>query len=104
MAVFGEMLELGEASTRSHYAIGEMVGNTDIDVVWFIGEHKSDFERGLKAAGFSKTYFISDTYEETLALKFGSMIQPSDVVVLKGSRGIKLERVLNAWEPVDFNK
>jgi UDP-N-acetylmuramoyl-tripeptide--D-alanyl-D-alanine ligase len=102
IAVLGEMLELGSVSNQAHTDLGEMVGNTDIEVVWFLGEHAPQFEAGLKRVGFQKTYFISDTYEEDLALKIGSMIQPSDIVVIKGSRGMRLERVVQAWKPKDL--
>jgi UDP-N-acetylmuramyl pentapeptide synthase len=41
---------------------------------------------------------VSDTYEEALALKVQSMLNPSDIVVMKASRGMKLERVLQLWD------
>lgn len=102
IAVLGEMGELGATAAENHHRLGEMVGNTDIEVVWFLGASKDSFEAGLKAAGFDKTFFISDTYEETLALKIGSVIEPGDIVIVKGSRFMKLERVVQAWNPVDF--
>lgn len=103
IAVLGDMFELGDKSDEAHEALGEMVGNTDYDIVWFIGEQAPQFEAGLKMSGFSKTYFISTTYEEELALKIASMLEQQDIVVVKGSRGMKLERAIQAWDPVDFN-
>lgn len=97
VGIFGEMLELGADSARLHKELGEMVGSSDFEVVWFMGPHKADFEAGLKGTNFQKTHFISDSYEQTLAIKIGSMLNPSDIVVVKGSRGMKLERVLEAW-------
>ena len=44
-----------------------------------------------------KTQIISDTYKEELAKKVEAMINPSDIVVLKASRGMQLERVLRSW-------
>lgn len=102
IAVLGEMGELGDKAPECHRTLGEMVGNTDVEVVWFLGEHKANFEAGLKASGFNKTFFISDTYEETLALKIGSVIEPEDIVIVKGSRFMKLEQVVQKWNPVDF--
>ena len=102
IAVLGEMGELGDKAPECHRTLGEMVGNTDIEVVWFLGEHKADFQAGLEASGFDKTFFISDTYEETLALKIGSVIEPEDIVIVKGSRFMKLEQAVKAWNPVDF--
>ena len=103
VAVLGDMFELGDKADEAHQALGEMVGNTDYDVVWFIGDHAPQFEAGLKLSGFSKTYFISSTYEEELALKIASVLEQQDIVVVKGSRGMKLERVIQAWKPLNFN-
>ncbi len=102
IAILGEMGELGSKASECHWALGEMVGNTDIELVWFLGEHGADFEAGLKSSGFDKTYFISNSYEEVLALKIGSVIEPTDIVIVKGSRFMKLEQVVQAWNPVDF--
>lgn len=99
VAVIGEMLELGEQAPAAHSEIAELLGNIDVDLVLFFGPSAKHFEAGLKNAYFSKTYFISDTYDEELAKKVGSMLNPSDVVVMKASRGMKLERVLHAWDP-----
>ncbi|MCB0421532.1 MAG: UDP-N-acetylmuramoyl-tripeptide--D-alanyl-D-alanine ligase [Bdellovibrionales bacterium] len=102
VAILGEMLELGTESDSKHRFLGETLGNTDIDLVWFIGPHAKSFEEGIKSSMFEKTYFLSDTYEQGLAKKIGSMLNSNDVVVLKGSRGMKLEQVLKEWSPIDF--
>lgn len=102
VAVVGEMLELGEQSKESHRFLGETLGNTDVEIIWFIGAHAKDFEDGIKSSMFQKTYYLSNTYEQDLAMKIGSMLNNKDVVVLKGSRGMKLEQVLNDWSPIDF--
>lgn len=99
VGVFGEMLELGADAPQYHRELAELISNTDIEVVWFYGPSKAAFEDGLKAAGFSKTYFVSDSYDESLAKKVRNMLNPSDIVVMKGSRGMKLERVLQLWLP-----
>lgn len=103
VVVLGEMLELGAESAKAHREIGEMVGETNFDIVWFIGPHAPDFEAGLKAAGFKNTSYISNIYEQTLALKIGSMLNEQDIAVIKGSRGMKMEQVLTAWDPVRFD-
>ncbi len=99
VVVLGQMLELGEDSARYHQEIAEMIGQTDIQAVWFYGDDAAAFEAGLKLSGFKKTYFISNTYEDSLALKVRSMLNPNDIVVMKGSRGMRLERVMQAWDP-----
>lgn len=100
--VLGEMGELGHESARAHHELGALVARSGVDLVWFMGPHRADFEAGLKADGFSKTYFVSDTYEESVARQVGSMLNPTDIAVVKGSRAMKMERVLQQWSPVDF--
>jgi UDP-N-acetylmuramoyl-tripeptide--D-alanyl-D-alanine ligase len=99
VAVLGEMLELGELAPAAHRELGEMVGNTDFDVVCFVGPSAKDFHEGIKASGFSKTSVVSNTYEEVLAKKLRDMLRPSDVVIMKASRGVQLERMLKIWQP-----
>ncbi|MDC0980153.1 UDP-N-acetylmuramoyl-tripeptide--D-alanyl-D-alanine ligase [Bdellovibrionales bacterium] len=102
VAILGEMLELGDQTEECHRHLGELLGNTDVDIVWFIGPHLKEFEEGIKLSMFSETYFLSDTYEQGLAMKISSMLKSNDVVVLKGSRGMKLEQVLRDWNPIHF--
>lgn len=97
ICIFGEMLELGSEAVQSHYDLGELVANTDVEIVWFYGPSCKDFERGFRAASTEKTLFISDTYNEDLAKKLQSMLNPNDIVVIKGSRGMKLEKVVQLW-------
>ncbi len=102
VAILGEMKELGHEAARSHRELGELIARSSVDIVWFMGPHKADFEAGLRAEKFSKTYFISDTYEQSVALKVSSMLNPNDIAVIKGSRAMGMEKVLEAWHSVDF--
>jgi len=104
LAILGQMYELGDFSAEKHRQLGEMIGNTDLEVVWFIGPSAGDFEAGLRSSGFGKTYFISEAYEESLAFKIRSMLHTDDMVVVKGSRAMKLERVVEVLEPINFQK
>ena len=82
--VLGEMLELGDQAEVLHEQLGEMVGNTDVDLIWFIGPSKEAFKRGIERGDFKKSLYLSNTYEEVLALKIGSMIDSQDIIVVKG--------------------
>jgi UDP-N-acetylmuramoyl-tripeptide--D-alanyl-D-alanine ligase len=102
VAVLGAMMELGHEASRAHRELGELVARSNVDLVWFMGPNKADFEAGLKGEKFSKTYFISDSYEESVAREVGSVLNPFDVAVVKGSRAMEMEKVLLHWQPVDF--
>jgi UDP-N-acetylmuramoyl-tripeptide--D-alanyl-D-alanine ligase len=81
-----------------------MVANTDIEAIWFVGPSCRAFEAGLKRAYFEKTYFISDTYQESLASQMASMLKPDDIVAVKGSRGMKMEKVVQDFQPINFEQ
>ncbi len=100
-AVFAEMLELGVDAEKFHEDVGQMVGQADFESIFFYGPSHEAFRRGVEKAGFDKSLIISYSYEESLALKLQDMINPTDVVVMKGSRGSRIERVLKLWAP-DF--
>jgi UDP-N-acetylmuramoyl-tripeptide--D-alanyl-D-alanine ligase len=99
IAVLGEMLELGSEAEKLHEELGGLAGQTDFGVIWFIGPSHAAFAKGVKKSGFEKTLIVSDMYEESLAKKVQSVLNPHDVVVMKASRGMKLEKVMLAWNP-----
>jgi UDP-N-acetylmuramoyl-tripeptide--D-alanyl-D-alanine ligase len=102
--ILGEMLELGDESKMAHRELGLRSGQLNPDMVWFLGPSHAAFAAGIEASGFSKKLYISKSYEQNLATEIGSVLDHGDVVVMKGSRGMQLERVLQNWNPVDFKK
>lgn len=102
VGVFGEMLELGEQSSEEHRNLGKLVGAAGFDCVWFYGPHFADFEAGIRSSGFSKKLVISNNYEESLASEVARVLSTDDIALVKGSRGMKLERFVLACDPIDF--
>jgi UDP-N-acetylmuramoyl-tripeptide--D-alanyl-D-alanine ligase len=103
IGVFAQMLELGELSSSLHQELGEWVGRAGFDDVWFYGADSVAFERGIRSSNFSKNLIVSRSYEDSLASQVASVINPLDTVLVKGSRGMKLERFVMACKPVDFS-
>lgn len=103
VGVFGEMLELGSHSAELHQALGEKVGLAGFDVVWFYGPDADAFMHGIQVSGFKKNIMISKSYEESLASQIASVLDKDDIALVKGSRGMKLERFVIACDPVDFS-
>jgi UDP-N-acetylmuramoyl-tripeptide--D-alanyl-D-alanine ligase len=97
--VVGEMLELGDDAEKYHQEIGELIGNSYPDVVWFIGPSHVAFETGLKSFGWDKVFRSSAKFDEKIADEVGAMLYPHDLVFIKGSRGMKLENVVKRWLP-----
>ncbi|MCB0391759.1 MAG: UDP-N-acetylmuramoyl-tripeptide--D-alanyl-D-alanine ligase [Bdellovibrionales bacterium] len=97
LAIIGQMLELGDESKNLHEKLGELIAQTGFDTIWFIGQEKDAFARGVQRGGFDKNLLLSDSYEEKLAMKVASMLNPDDVAIIKGSRGMKMEQILDTW-------
>jgi alanine racemase len=92
IAVLGEMNELGEFSGQEHFDLAETCLRRQVDCVFFIGAHYKDFERGAGKRG--ECFGESEREGFSEALKkyvVGGSLNEGDVVLIKGSRGMKME-------------
>jgi len=95
VAVLGDMLELGEAEEVAHRELGRSARETGIAVTAFFGPRSSlTFEEfSSSPSPFASAHF---TEIDPLLAWLRPRIQPGDTVLVKGSRGMKLERVVEA--------
>lgn len=103
IAILGEMRELGDHAPTLHRELGRAVGAAKFDEVCFFGPSKAEFAAGLKEGGFSKNPMVSDSYEQNLALKAFPVLDDRDLVLIKGSRGMQLEKALADLKPLNFD-
>ena len=88
--VLGDMLELGEHSFAYHKQILETLGENEFDHVLLVGPCFMESGNSYK----TKFHFFEDSLQ---AAKYIEQHPPEDAVILiKGSRGIKMERILKA--------
>ena len=96
IAVIGEMLELGERSAELHGGVGRAAASAGVDVLMAVGGAPARaLADGAIAAGMpaaSVTYF--ETSDEAAAAAV-ALVQTGDVVLVKGSRGVKTDRVVD---------
>jgi UDP-N-acetylmuramoyl-tripeptide--D-alanyl-D-alanine ligase len=90
VAVLGDMLELGAGEVEEHRRLGAYAAASGVDVLVAVGP----LSRGM-AASFAGTSHAVDDASAAAALAV-SLIEPGDVVLVKASRGIGLERVSEA--------
>jgi len=95
IVVTGEMLELGTTGAELHYQCGQHMAEKKIDVVVGVRGLAEHIVRGAQAAGL-RSEFLS-TPEEAGAW-LGREARTGDAVLLKASRGVKLERALEVWK------
>lgn len=94
-AVLGDMLELGEFSPETHYRIVKRALETSIDRVVLVGPRMGRAFERLEHPRKEKAQVFEDVNEARAFLRRSS--QKGDAVLLKASRGMKLERVLEGF-------
>ena len=102
IALLGEMRELGHHAPELHLELGRAVGAAGFDEVLFVGPSQAEFAQGLREGGFSKKPILSTRYEQNLALSAVPMLDGEDIVLIKGSRGMELEKALADLKPLNF--
>lgn len=90
VAVLGDMLELGEAAADAHVEVGELAGSLGVDEVLAVGGFAEAIARGARAGGAAANV-VADRTAAVAALN--TLVSPSDVVLVKASRGLALESV-----------
>ena len=94
VAIFGEMLELGPQTEAMHEELGEKAGHLPWQKAIFIGPSAKAFGVGWERSGNKNKPIIFKSYEDSLDFDFLSMVEPGSVIVVKGSRGGALERIV----------
>jgi len=95
IAVLADMKELGESSCVYHVKVGEFAGSRKFDHLIFYGEMAEYYEKGALSAGMnSSAVKIFDTKED-IADYLKGYLKEKDVVLVKGSRSMKMEDVVN---------
>lgn len=89
----GDMLELGDLAESEHYALGEYIAGKKIDVVFLYGPESRHTGEGIAAGNKQIDVRWRETHE-AIAEELAALLQDDNVVLLKGSRGMKMERVL----------
>jgi UDP-N-acetylmuramoyl-tripeptide--D-alanyl-D-alanine ligase len=95
IAVLGDMLELGEAERRAHRLVGRRAADV-ADYVITVGERARIIGREAVATGLpdDRVFMFEDTPETIRLLE--EIIHTGDVVLIKGSLGMRMDRIVTA--------
>ena len=93
IAVLGDMLELGAEEAKAHVAMGIAASDTAQLVAFFGPRMKAAWEQAKKKLGDRARHFDDPA---VLHAWLQHELKPGDVVLVKGSRGMRLERVVEA--------
>lgn len=93
IAVLGDMLELGDYAKTAHTEVGKVVAESKIDYLLAYGNDAKYYVEGAKQSGVKNAFLFDDKEKlSDMLLKTASV---GDAVLFKGSRGMKLEDVIN---------
>ena len=91
VAVLGDMFELGPFAPGLHYEVGGCLGKANIDCLVAVGELSDHIARGARESGVPEVYHCED--KEAARAVLPSVLQPDCTVLVKASRGMKLEEL-----------
>jgi UDP-N-acetylmuramoyl-tripeptide--D-alanyl-D-alanine ligase len=92
--VLGDMLELGPASAEEHRQLGAAAAATAPALLVAVGAFAGETASGARAAGLNPAAILTAADADGAAAHLESWLRHGDLVLLKGSRGVRLERVL----------
>lgn len=92
IVIAGEMLELGNNAEALHTACGERMAERGVDLIVGVRGAAEFLVRGAKTRGADAIFLASP---QTAALWMQAELHPGDVVLLKASRGVRLEAALD---------
>lgn len=94
IAVLGDMLELGSHSVTAHRKVGQLAAQY-ADILLCYGAESENMLLGAQEAGMGQAFHYSE--QSRMAEQLKELVKPGDVLLFKGSRGMKMENVLEQF-------
>lgn len=101
IAVLGDMLELGDYSESSHRSIGSLVASLGIDALFTYGKAARFIADVAKSEDIDDVWSFEEEKMNDLITALDKYLLAGDAVLVKGSRGMALERVAEAMVKKD---
>jgi len=96
IAVLGDMLELGERQKDFHRAAGKSAALNRIDMLITVGPLAKHMAEGALDSGMALNHILSFSDSEEAAREIPSLLKENDTVLIKGSRGVHIEKIVNS--------
>jgi len=102
VAVCGDMLELGRSKVRLHRQIGVLAAQSGVDVVLSYGKCSRHLSGAAREKGAS---IITGHFERRAQLHqaLRRLLRPRDIVLVKGSRGMRMEKTIEFLRKVSVH-
>ena len=96
VAVLGDMLELGVCTAAEHYKVGRIAAER-ADILLCYGENSVRMLNGALTGGMSQNAARAFTDRDRLVKVLKQLAKPGDVILFKGSRGMRMELVMEKF-------
>jgi UDP-N-acetylmuramoyl-tripeptide--D-alanyl-D-alanine ligase len=94
VVVLGDMLELGAGAEAAHREAGRAIAAAGVAELIGVGRHARTAVEAARAAGLAESHHTA-TFEDTVVLLLKRLV-PGDALLVKGSRGMRMEQVVDA--------
>lgn len=103
IAVLGEMRELGEHGPEAHRYVGRLVGNLPIGLLVTVGPAAEEIARAAaETLPIDRVQSFASTEDAAAALP--GLLKPGDVVLIKGSRAMAMEKIVEPLAGMNGNE
>jgi UDP-N-acetylmuramoyl-tripeptide--D-alanyl-D-alanine ligase len=96
--VLGDMLELGERAGELHHEVGRHAAHSAPDALFLVGELSRATAAGALEAGYDPARIHHHEDLDSALQHVPGMLGDGDAVLVKGSRGVRLDRLVRAIE------
>jgi UDP-N-acetylmuramoyl-tripeptide--D-alanyl-D-alanine ligase len=96
IAVLGDMLELGREARARHLALGRQAAACGLDGIYLLGRQARAVKAGALRAGMDEDHIVIGKDHGGIASMIRKRARRGDWILFKGSRGMKMEKVLAA--------
>lgn len=101
VACLADMLELGEISEEAHKSVGSLVVDYGVQCLITVGREAKYIARGALDAGMNPADVHEFDNNNALKEKLGTLLKKQDLILVKGSRGMRLEEIADAIGELD---
>jgi UDP-N-acetylmuramoyl-tripeptide--D-alanyl-D-alanine ligase len=103
VAILADMNELGKKSYNAHLNIGKKIATLNIDFLLTVGEQAKIIVEGIKS---TRAKIICSSYKDSnqLLRYLSKFIEKNDIILIKGSRNMRMEQVFDGLKKILINK
>lgn len=97
VAVLGDMLELGAIEAEGHRQVGRVAART-CDLLLTVGTRARDIAASAGEAGLHSSCILAVADSASAVERLFAWLRPGDLVLIKGSRGMHMEEIVDALQ------